>query len=80
MGNQKSSKLETLAMSYSKEDDGSDLDAASFIALRNALADLVANAVKIPDPTMAGTTDGYRVPMDDIFAAHRALKLAGVKS
>jgi len=67
-------------MSYNPEDDGSDMDAATWIAMRDALADLVANAVKIPDTTMDGMTDCYRVPMDDIFAAHRDLKLAGVKS
>lgn len=65
---------------YDPEQDGSAMDAATWIAMRDALADLVANAVRIPDPTMAGTTDCYRVPMDDIFAAHRALRLAGVKA
>lgn len=65
---------------YTPESDGSAADAATWIALRDALADLVANAVRIPDPTMNGSTDCYRVPMDDIFAAHRALRLAGVKT
>lgn len=40
------------------------------------LAVIVANAVLIPDPRMAGATDCYAVPLDDIEAAKTALAKA----
>lgn len=43
-------------------------------ALRTALENIVANAVIQPDASMAGTTDCYAVPLDDIEAARRALE------
>ena len=39
-----------------------------------ALANIVANAVMQPDASMAGATDCYAVPLDDIEAARRALE------
>ena len=63
-------------MSYSKEDDGSDLDAASWVAMRDALLDCIdamdaCNRPEIPP--------SYRMLLKQADTnARRALKLAGV--
>lgn len=50
--------------------------ASSHADLLAALDILIANARLIPDPGMAGATDCYAVPMDDIEAARAAIARA----
>jgi len=67
-------------MVYDPSQDGSDMDAATWVAMREALSVIVSNAIIGPDAYMGGVTDCYHVPIEDIEAARAALKLAGVKS
>lgn len=45
--------------------------------IREALANITANARRHADPRMEGKTDCYLVPLDDIEAARKALKAEG---
>lgn len=49
------------------------------MSLRTAAENIVANKELFPDPRMAGTTDAYLVPLDDIEALEKALRPAAIK-
>lgn len=55
------------------------LEAGVLAEMADLLAVIIANAKMIPDPAMAGQTDIYAVPLDDIEDARTILAKLGAK-